>query len=261
MAHRRRGVGVGRSTASRPGGGRSTNVQKKADEMHAASLQNAVETIEKLQESLQKFASTHQQEIQKDPAFRQQFLQMCGPLGVDPLVSRKSFWSKTLGVAVGDYYYELSVKVAEICFAARTKNGGLMSVSEVLLQLNRNKQRKALGKDSLYNKGDIQIAVQKLAKLGGGFRILEVGNKSMIVSVPTELDQDHTEVMSVANSGDGVTVDDVCSQLSWNKDRAERALHLLLQEGMAWQDNFHGITFYWFPSVWKEAMALNVEEC
>ena len=175
-------------------------------------------------------------------------------------MSRKSFWSKTLGVGVGDYYYELSVKVAEICFAARTKNGGLMSVNEVLSQLNRNKQRKARGKDTLNNKGDIEIAVQKLSKLGGGFRILDVAKKSMIVSVPTELDQDHTEVMSVANSGNGVTVDDVCSQLRLNKERAERALHLLLQEGMAWQDDFHGITYFWFPSVWKEAMALNMEE-
>jgi ESCRT-II complex subunit VPS22 len=250
-------VGVGRSAGSRPGGGRSDNLQKKADELHAQSLQNAVETIEKLQSSLKDFAAKHQSEIQNDPAFRQQFLQMCGPLGVDPLVSRKSFWSKTLGVAVGDYYYELSVKVAEICFATRTQNGGLTSVKEVLSILNKNQQRKARGKDNLYNQGDVEIAVQKLSKLGGGFRILEIGKKPMIVSVPTELDQDHTEVMSVANSGSGVTVDDVCSQLGWNQERAERALHLLLQEGMAWQDDFHGITFYWFPSVWKEAMAMN----
>lgn len=254
MAHRRRGVGVGRSTAaSRVGGSRSTQVQKKADELHAQSLQNAVETIEKLQGSLQKFAKAHQKDIQNDPAFRQQFLQMCAPLGIDPLVSKKSFWSKTLGVGVGDFYYELSVKVAEICFASRQSNGGIMAVSDVLRILNKKRRTKK----NLYNQGDIDIAVQKLSELGGGFRIITVGKTPMIVSVPTELDQDHTEVMSVASSREsgGVTVDDVCHELRWSSERADRALHLLLQEGMAWQDDFHGITFYWFPSVWKEGKA------
>jgi hypothetical protein len=72
---------------------------------------------------------------------------------------------------------------------------------------------------------------------------------------PTELDQDHIHVITLAQSGQGcVTVDDVMQQLRWNKDRAERAFTLLLQEGMAWQDDYHGISFYWFPSVWKEQL-------
>ena len=103
MSHRRRGVGVGRSAV---GGGRNrTNdkLQKKADEMHALSIQSAVDTVEKLQIKLTDFAKKHQSEIQDDPAFRQQFLQMCAPLGVDPLVSTKSFWAKTLGVGIGMY--------------------------------------------------------------------------------------------------------------------------------------------------------------
>ena len=41
------------------------------------------------------------------------FLQMCAPLGVDPLqASKKSFWSQLLGM--GDFYHELAVKVAEV---------------------------------------------------------------------------------------------------------------------------------------------------
>ena len=44
------------------------------------------------------------------------FLQMCAPLGVDPLqASKKSFWSQLLGM--GDFYHELAVKVAEVSAA------------------------------------------------------------------------------------------------------------------------------------------------
>jgi len=238
-------------------------LQKKADEMHALSMQSAVDTIEKLQVKLADFAKKHQSDIQDDPTFRQQFLQMCAPLGVDPLVSQKGFWAKTLGVGIGDFYYELSVKVAEVCFATRTRNGGIMALTEVCETLNkrdargnRNSGGNTTGKKDRYNKGDVSIAVQKLGALGGGFRIMKVGNSEMIVSVPTELDNDHVEIMALAQDGQGcVTVDDVKQRLRWREDRVERALNLLLHEGMVWKDDYHGISFYWFPSVWKEKKA------
>ena len=65
--------------------------QKKADEMKAISLQSAIDTVEKLEIKLTEFAKVHRDEIQNDPVFRQRFLQMCAPLGVDPLASKKSF--------------------------------------------------------------------------------------------------------------------------------------------------------------------------
>jgi len=49
---------------------------------------------------------------------------MCVPLGVDPLSTSKSFWGAMLGL--GEFYYELSVKVAEVCIASRSRNGGII---------------------------------------------------------------------------------------------------------------------------------------
>jgi ESCRT-II complex subunit VPS22 len=227
-----------------------SRISKKAEEIKKVSIESAVETVEKLQIKLAEFAKNHRTEIQNDPAFRQKFLQMCGPLGVDPLVSPKSFWAKALGVGMGDFYYELAVKIAEVCYATRTRNGGIIAMLEVYETLNRKKK--------IYSMADIPIAIKKLAILGGGFRVVKVGKSDMIVSVPTELDQDHMEVMSLAQGGEGggqvgcVTKDDVIHKLRWSDERAERAISLLLQEGMAWKDDYHGISFYWFPSVWKE---------
>ncbi|KAL3928443.1 MAG: hypothetical protein SGBAC_012651 [Bacillariaceae sp.] len=209
MSHRRRGVGVGRSGAAG-----KKQFAKKADEIKATSLQSALDTMEKLRVKLKDFAKHHQAEIQDDPAFRQQFL--------------------------------VPVKIAEICFATRSKNGGIIAVSEIQEILSRNKKKQV-------HKGDIPIAVNKLKSLGGGFRIIEIGKTSMIVSVPTELDSDHVQVFSLAESGEGcITTDDISTQLGWNHNRAERVMKLLLSEGMAWEDKYHGVSFYWFPSVWKE---------
>ena len=179
---------------------------------------------------------------------------------------------------MGEFYYELSVKVAEVCFATRTQNGGIMPVSQALDILNRSSSSSTRGGDSRakkYNEGDIKIAVKKLGQLGGGFRIVQVGgggtsdggrninrkrggpasSSDMIISVPTELDEDHTSILTLASGQGGcVTVDDVQKHMpsNWTKERIDRAITLLLQEGMAWKDEFHGIDFYWIPSVWKE---------
>ena len=67
-------------------------LQKKTDEIHAFSMQSAVNIIEQLQIKLIDFAKTHQLDIQDDPAFPQQFLQMCALLVIDPLVNQKGFW-------------------------------------------------------------------------------------------------------------------------------------------------------------------------
>ena len=54
---------------------------------------------------------------------------MCASIGVDPLASSRGFWASTLGV--GDYYYELAVRVVEYCLANRNKLGGLIQMNVI----------------------------------------------------------------------------------------------------------------------------------
>jgi ESCRT-II complex subunit VPS22 len=62
---------------------------------------------------------------------------MCAAIGVDPLASSKgggeggSFWAQMLGSDVGDFYFELAVRVVEVCRKTREQNGGLVAVEEV----------------------------------------------------------------------------------------------------------------------------------
>ena len=200
----------------------------------------------KLEDKLSTFASTHQQQLQQDPVFRQRFLEMCAPLGLDPLQSRKTLWG-----GMGDFYHELAVKVAEVCLASRRRNGGIMSLTEIQTALAHRHSRfgiSASQKRAQVSQADILVAIRKLAPLGGGFRTLQVGNQTMVVSVPTELDQDHTVVLQVCH---GHTAEYVRETTGWEPARVDRALTLLLQEGMAWVDKVHGETRYGVPSLWQ----------
>ena len=203
-------------------------------------------------------AKTHKHAIQHDPAFRARFLEMCAPLGVDPLSSEKGVWGNLLGI--GEFYYELSVKVAEVCLASRSRNGGIIKVSEVrqILMQRGTKFTFADSKNkSSYSEEDIITSVKKLSKLGSGFRTIKVGRVVMIVSVPEELDDDHMRVMNLAeDDGHGsygvVTTADMSRELGWDDDRSKRALELLLGKGMVWLDIHRGEKRYWFPSLWEQ---------
>jgi len=89
--------------------------------------------INDFKSKLEQFAIQHKSEIQNDPAFRAKFHGMCASIGVDPLTSRKGVWSDLLGV--GDFYYELAVRIIEICVATRPMNGGIISLEELVATL------------------------------------------------------------------------------------------------------------------------------
>jgi ESCRT-II complex subunit VPS22 len=257
MAYRRGRAGIGRVKGGPKFGA-------KAEEIKAVSLASAKETVKQLEEKLSSFAKKHKKQIQEDPAFRKKFLEMCAPLGVDPLSSKKGFWDGVLGI--GEFYYELAVKVAEVCLASRTRNGGIMSVAEVQSILRKRGTKFRFSQEDgkkgnsnsgmKYSREDIVTAIGKLSKLKSGFKTVQVGATTMVISVPTELDEDHKEVMSIAQDiASGISVETVTRKTGWKEERAKRALDLLLSEGMAWFDEYKGEEYYWFPSVWKDSLS------
>lgn len=117
---------------------------------HGTSLRNtnaqALETqLAVFRSLLQQFAQTHARDIRSDPSFRAQFARMCAAIGVDPLASSNnnnsggggvgvgvgSIWAQLLGRSVNDFYFELAVRVVEVCGATRGENGGLIGVREL----------------------------------------------------------------------------------------------------------------------------------
>jgi ESCRT-II complex subunit VPS22 len=156
--------------------------------------------------SLADFASKHKDRINSDPEFRQQFHTMCVGAGVDPLASGKGFWADILGV--GDFYFELGVKIIQISVQTRAANGGIIGLDEVL--------RRIRGSQNNVSQEDLIRAVDKLAVLGGGFKLIKAGGggggtggggrgksntgyKYMIISVPVEINTDHEYVLSAAS--------------------------------------------------------------
>ena len=146
--------------------------------------------------SLEAFALKHKAEIRADPVFRAQFHKMCANVGVDPLASNKGFWTELLGF--GDFYYELGVQVAEACLASKAQDGGLCELRRLMSSVlaRRGAAAQPVSED------DLLRAIERLQCLGGGWKVLTVGGKKVIRSVPVEFSPDQSEVIRVAVEGD-----------------------------------------------------------
>lgn len=289
----RRGVGLGAI--------QQRQQQKAAAEAVGSQLaENRAKHIEEqlgaFKTHLETFARKHRKEINKDPEFRRAFAKMTKSIGVDPLASSKGFWGEVLGV--GDFYWELSVQIVDVCLATRSTNGGLISLSELTARLTRMRggsSAAAAGagraegsvssnrKHEAISAEDVRKAVDKLAVLGGGYRIVALDKgEAYLLSVPVEMNNDTTSVLtrlsspaftvpsaaaSHPKSGSFACVFATASQLQSNlgpgwdtsRPRVESCLRSLVKDGMAWVDDEEGsaiertgmpvTTRYYFPAV------------
>ncbi|KAI0166325.1 EAP30/Vps36 family-domain-containing protein [Xylariaceae sp. FL1272] len=200
---------------------------------------------------LQQFAQTHARDIRSNPSFRAQFARMCAAIGVDPLASSNnnsssgggSIWSQLLGRSVNDFYFELAVRVVEVCGATREENGGLIGVKELRDRLMRGRMEGA----PEITEDDVLRAVGTLKPLGSSYSVIPVGKKSYVRSVPKELNTDQSSVLEAAQVLGYVSISMLMDNLQWTRARSQTVLEDLLGEGMLWVDKQAPEWEYWSP--------------
>lgn len=222
----------------------------KGNEIQENQFEQMTKQLDVFKTNLEEFASKHKNEIKKNPEFRRQFQEMCSSIGVDPLSSSKGFWS---ALGIGDFYYEIAVQIVEVCLATNDKNGGLISLDELRTRLIRARGRS--NKHQEISNDDLLRAAKKLKIFGSGFTIVPIGKgQYMVQSVPGELSMDHSAILQlVSNSEQGFTsVMALCKELNWERERSQKALDHMVNQGLAWidlQDTYDKM--YYFPSLFN----------
>ena len=204
---------------------------------------------------LQQFAQTHAKDIRSDPSFRAQFARMCTAIGVDPLASSSasggssgsgssSLWAQLLGRSVNDFYFELAVRVVEVCGATRGENGGLLGVRELRERLARG--RPAGAPD--VTEDDVLRAVATLKPLGAGYALVTVGRRPYVRSVPKELNTDQSAVLEAVQLLGYVSVSMLMLNLRWPRARSQTVVEDLVGAGLLWVDKQAPDEWeYWSP--------------
>ena len=220
---------------------------------HEQSLQTQISVFKEL---LHQFSNTHQKDIKSNPQFRAEFARMCNAIGVDPLVSSNtkkpnagekagSFWAQMLGGSVNDFYFELAVRVVEVCRDTRPENGGMLSANEIA---QRVQQGRGVSGGMEVSEDDILQAVKSLKPLNSGFSEIKLGTKTMIRSVPKELNPDQSVVLEAVQVLGYVTISMLQINLRWGRPRAHAVLDDLVEDSLLWIDTQAEETEYWTPT-------------
>ncbi|KAK4043300.1 EAP30/Vps36 family-domain-containing protein [Parachaetomium inaequale] len=255
----RKGVGLAAFDRSRLTSAQYASHGSTLRSTNAQALETQLAVFRSL---LQQFAQTHAKDIRSNPTFRAQFARMCAAIGVDPLASSSSnnnqsggrggvgsIWAQLLGRSVNDFYFELAVRVVEVCGETRGENGGLIELRKVRERIMRGRMEGA----SEITEDDILRAVGTLKPLGSAYSIIKVGSKPYIRSVPKELNTDQSAVLEAAQVLGYVSVSMLMVNLKWMRARAQTALEDLMGEGMLWVDKQSEEWEYWSPGFMLES--------
>lgn len=256
MASNRRGVGLNAFSNAAISSEQYARHGQQLRTSHAEALANQLSVF---QAALHNFSLTHAKDIRSNPTFRTEFARMCNAIGVDPLAGsnvkgvagggggKGSVWAKMLGSSVNDFYFELAVRVVEVCRETRGENGGMITVSEV-------QKRVAKGRAGLVGGGmdvtedDILRAIESLEPLGGMFHVQKLGSGKFIRSVPKELNQDQSTVLEVIQVLGYVTVSMLRANLGWERARAIAVIDDLVADSLVWVDGQAEEPEYWSPA-------------
>ncbi|KAL2142293.1 hypothetical protein VTI28DRAFT_1367 [Corynascus sepedonium] len=253
----RKGVGLAAFDRSRLTSAQYASHGSTLRSANAQALENQLAVFRSL---LHQFARTHARDIRSNPTFRAQFARMCAAIGVDPLASSNSntngggsggggsIWAQLLGRSVNDFYFELAVRVVEVCSETRGENGGLIELRKVRERIMRGRLEGA----SEITEDDILRAVGTLKPLGSAYSVITVGSKPYIRSVPKELNTDQSAVLEAAQVLGYVSVSMLMVNLKWTRARAQTAVEDLMGEGMLWVDKQSDEWEYWSPGFMLE---------
>lgn len=179
---------------------------------------------------------------------------MCSALNIDFLASSynkgdtsggESIWTQLLGGSVNDFYFNLGVLIVEECRSTRSENGGLISVSDLKARIQKGR---GIGGGMSVTDDDVKRAVDSLAPLGSCFSIMTIGHRSLIRSVPKELNTDQSTVLEAIQILGYVTVSMLQINLGWERPRAHAVVEDLMADSLVWVDTQAGENEYWSPA-------------
>ena len=222
--------------------------QRKEAEMMLQQLDQMIENVAVLKDQLKKFEKSHGKEIQENKDYYQKIAELRGGLGLPGEIGIYEWKdSPSFKDKIGNkgYYDQLSNEILELGKSVISDTGGLISIAELVIKLNKIRPGKVVPPKDVIKGLDNLIdskLIPPIRKLKSGVLVVEF--------VAVELSDDQELVFNLASKKGFLTQETLMVQLGWNSDRATRILEELVSSGMALKDESYqeGIK-YWFPSL------------
>ncbi|MFW9914591.1 MAG: hypothetical protein ACFFGZ_03180 [Candidatus Thorarchaeota archaeon] len=204
-------------------------LREKGAQVAMEELEQWIDYLKKMQKDLQKFEKDNAKVLETNPAaaerlmaFRRE-LGLPEKLGVFEAKTSPSFSEKLTGK--GEFYEQLGLQVLELGKKKLAETGGIVSLSEIVLEVNRNQKT-----GYVVSPTDIVRTVNTLKenKLISGVRQLDSGMR-IVEFIDPQLSGDTEKILQVASSNPTgeLSLDALVVQTQWPLERVKRTMDLL----------------------------------
>ena len=218
----------------------------KEAELMITDLERMLENIRELHSQLKKFEKKWKKYIEKNKnsykklvELRQE-LGLPNELGIYEWKESATFWDKVGG---GDFFERLGVEILEKAKEIQEYTGGLMTLGEVVLLVNKGRPGKIIPSK------DVVEAIEKLsnAKLIPKPKELKSG-VVLVEFIPANLSDDQEEVLALSTRKGWISMEELLLKTRWTQERCERILESMRDAGIARVDaSYAEGKKYYFP--------------
>ena len=220
----------------------------KEAKLMITDLERMLENIRELHSQLKKFEKKWKKDIEKNKdsykklvELRQE-LGLPNELGIYEWKESATFWDKVGG---GDFFERLGVEILEKAKEIQEYTGGLMTLGEVVLLVNKGRPGKIIPSK------DVVEAIEKLsnAKLIPKPKELKSG-VVLVEFIPANLSDDQEEVLALSTRKGWISMEELLLKTRWTQERCERVLESMRDAGIARVDaSYAEGKKYYFPGL------------
>ncbi len=222
--------------------------EKKDAELLLTDISNMMNQVKALKQQLKKLEKKWGKEIRTNKEYYQKIAEIRRSLGLPEEIGVYE-WKEKPGIKErllgGQYYDQLATELLEIGRELTKETGGLMSLAELIIRINKTRPGKVVSATDISKALEVLAkadAIPPLKKLDSGVKIVEF--------IPTELTEDQEIILSLASRQGYITLEEILLKTKWSLERAKRAIEDLVEKGIAIKDTqYMEGTKYWFPGL------------
>ena len=228
--------------------GMKSAYKKKEAELMIKDLERMLENIRELRGQLKRFEKKWKKDLEKNEDTYKKLVELRQELGLPNEIGvyewkeSDTFWDRVGG---GDFFERLGVEILEKAKEVQEQTGGLMTLGEVVLLVNKERPGKIIAAK------DVVKAIEKLvdAKLIPKPRTLKSG-VVLVEFIPANLTEDQEEVLSISTRKGWISIEELMLKTSWTQERCERVLEAMREAGIARIDaSYAEGKKYYFPAL------------
>lgn len=227
---------------------REAALKVKGGQLALQNLEEMSKQVQELHKELQRLESRYKSDIKKNPELAQKVMKLREELGLPLAIGiydvgdKPSLKARLQGK--DEHLNYLALRILEAGKLSRSRSGGILSVSDLILKLNDE------SKGIVVSISDVNEALKLLVSNGLIHQIRKLVGMKIIEFLDPQLTQDNQTILEIAAQTNGqITLTELVQKTSWSIERVEIGLNSLINKKIAVKSNTLDGVVLSFPGI------------